>query len=44
MENLEVIIQALEVAQTKGCYTLNEAVLIANAIGKLQKELEEKHN
>ena len=42
MEDLKVLIQAIEIAQQKGCYSLQDAVTIANAIGKLQQTLDVK--
>jgi len=42
MEDLKILIEAVEVAQSKGVYTLHEAVLINNAIVKLQQELSVK--
>lgn len=42
MENLKVLVQAIEIAQQKGCYSLQDAVTIANAIGKLQEVLDVK--
>ena len=42
MEDLKVLIQAIEIAQQKGCYSLQDALTIANAIGKLQQQLDVK--
>ena len=42
MENLKTLIQAIEIAQQKGCYSLQDAVTIANAIGQLQQQLDVK--
>jgi hypothetical protein len=42
MEDLKVLVQAIEIAQQKGCYSLQDAVMIANSIGKLQQTLDVK--
>ncbi len=39
MEELNVLSQAIEIAQQKGCYSLKDAVIVASALESLKQKL-----
>lgn len=39
MEELNVLSQAIEIAQQKGCYSLKDAVVVASALESLKQKL-----